>query len=184
MDELETIKEWYRYNSLVRKGYLRTLLALPPSELTRDRGASFPPLVDILVHTLDAYRGWFLGGYLGRSAELKDLAADGPLTIDQALEAEAVVDREVRGIVDELKPAELDRVVTVPGEEQRPGGGRITERDLLWHMVEEELQHRGELNALLWQIDVTPPVLGWDDHRIPFYRDRALGILPAEAPNG
>jgi len=33
----------------------------------------------------------------------------------------------------------------------------------LWHLVEEELQHRGELNALLWQIDVEAPVSSWID---------------------
>jgi len=34
---------------------------------------------------------------------------------------------------------------------------------VLWHLVEEELQHRGELNALLWQIDVEAPVMSWID---------------------
>ena len=34
---------------------------------------------------------------------------------------------------------------------------------MLWHLVEEELQHRGELNALLWQIDVEAPVSRWID---------------------
>ena len=32
-------------------------------------------------------------------------------------------------------------------------------RNTLYHLVEHELQHRGELNALLWQIDVEPPIL-------------------------
>ncbi len=39
----------------------------------------------------------------------------------------------------------------------------ITVRDTLLHLLEEEIQHRGELNALLWQIDVEPPVLDWID---------------------
>jgi uncharacterized damage-inducible protein DinB len=34
-------------------------------------------------------------------------------------------------------------------------------RETLYHLVEYELQHRGELNALLWQIDVEPPILDW-----------------------
>ena len=36
-------------------------------------------------------------------------------------------------------------------------------RDALWHLVEEELQHRGEINALLWQIDVDAPIVNWID---------------------
>lgn len=31
-------------------------------------------------------------------------------------------------------------------------------RDICWHMVEEELQRRREMNALLWQMDVDPPI--------------------------
>jgi uncharacterized damage-inducible protein DinB len=36
-------------------------------------------------------------------------------------------------------------------------------RSTLQHVIEHELQHRGELNAVLWQIDVEPPILDWDD---------------------
>jgi uncharacterized damage-inducible protein DinB len=33
--------------------------------------------------------------------------------------------------------------------------------DIVWHMVEEQLQHFGELNALFWQLDIDPPVHAW-----------------------
>lgn len=36
-------------------------------------------------------------------------------------------------------------------------------RDLLNHMIEEQLQHRRELNALFWQMDISPPVSGIGD---------------------
>jgi uncharacterized damage-inducible protein DinB len=36
-------------------------------------------------------------------------------------------------------------------------------RGTLLHVIEHELQHRGELNALLWQIDVEPPIMDWDE---------------------
>lgn len=32
-------------------------------------------------------------------------------------------------------------------------------RDLLWHLIGEELQHPGEINALLWQKDIDAPVM-------------------------
>ena len=34
---------------------------------------------------------------------------------------------------------------------------RLTFRTIVWHMVEEELQHRGELTAPFWQQDVDAP---------------------------
>ncbi len=35
--------------------------------------------------------------------------------------------------------------------------------NMLGHLVEEDLQHRGELRALLWQMDIEAPTLGWED---------------------
>ncbi|MGC2034350.1 MAG: hypothetical protein WA761_02755 [Thermoplasmata archaeon] len=32
---------------------------------------------------------------------------------------------------------------------------------MIWHLVEEELQHRGEMNALFWQLDVDAPTRAW-----------------------
>ncbi len=43
-------------------------------------------------------------------------------------------------------------------------------------MIEEELQHRGELNALLWQINVNPPVTGWN----PWEEDSAANAFWAK----
>lgn len=54
--EQDTIKVLYRYNSRVRKKYLSTIWRLPIKQGYRSRGASFPSLVDIYVHVLDAYR--------------------------------------------------------------------------------------------------------------------------------
>ena len=45
--------------------------------------------------------------------------------------------------------------------------------DICWHMVEEELQHRGEINALLWQMDIDPRLqtteIGWMPGRKAIY---------------
>jgi uncharacterized damage-inducible protein DinB len=37
----------------------------------------------------------------------------------------------------------------------------VTAEDILIHVFEEEVHHRGELIALLWQMDVEPPLMGW-----------------------
>jgi uncharacterized damage-inducible protein DinB len=37
----------------------------------------------------------------------------------------------------------------------------ITGEDVLIHVFEEEVHHRGELIALLWQMDMEPPLMGW-----------------------
>jgi uncharacterized damage-inducible protein DinB len=37
----------------------------------------------------------------------------------------------------------------------------ITAEDVLIHVFEEEVHHRGEIIGLLWQIGVEPPLMGW-----------------------
>lgn len=51
-------------------------------------------------------------------------------------------------------------------------------KGMLWHLVAEELQLRGEINALLWQDDIDPPVTSWyrwdkaleKNNKIPFQK--------------
>ena len=37
----------------------------------------------------------------------------------------------------------------------------VTAEDVLLHVFEEEVHHRGELIALLWQMDIEPPLMSW-----------------------
>ncbi len=65
--------------------------------------------------------------------------------------------------MDSLRAEDLDRPVRIRADRSKEYDYDIPVRDVLWHLVEEELQHRGELNALLWQIDVDAPVYDWID---------------------
>ncbi len=38
---------------------------------------------------------------------------------------------------------------------------KVDLRTIIWHMVEEELHRRGEMNAVLWQMNVDAPTRGW-----------------------
>jgi uncharacterized damage-inducible protein DinB len=155
--ELELIRELYRYNSKGRQGYLRKIWRLPPKERYRDRGASFPSLVDIYMHILDAYRWWFVKVY-GKT-DFEEYPLGTRYTLAEARRETQKVDRLVNHMLRTLRPKDLDRKVTIPDRRR----DQLTVRRMLVHMIEEELQHKGELNALLWQSDVDAPVLGFDD---------------------
>ncbi len=162
--ELESIRQWYAYNAVARQGYFTTLSKLPPQELTKDRGASFPTLLDILGHSIGGIETWIVrmsalngtkfSGYTGPDVEnLEDLR-----------KYEIVVQGYVDEFFGRLRNEDLDRTYLVPKlppwwEEDFTTSIRAT----LLHVVEHEIQHRGELNALLWQIDVDPPILDWDE---------------------
>ncbi len=152
MSELKEIKFWYAYNSHVRKKYLRSILSLPKADLLKDRGASYPSILDIFVHVLDGYRYWFFTINEG-GAEESEWRGKTPVEVLKELERE--VDQKVMSYLNSLSSdLELDRTIM---------NGAFDLRDLLNHMIEEELQHRGELNALFWQIDIDPPISGVED---------------------
>jgi len=156
--ELDLIRELYRYNSRVRKRYLAAIWRLTAKERYRPRGGSFPSLVDIFLHVLDAYRWWFRSVYSADTA-WKDYPLGQKLSRRQAAREERLTDRFVLGVLAKARPRDLPRTFPIPGGK----GRRISLRVLLVHMAEEELQHRGELNALLWQDNYEPPITGFGE---------------------
>jgi len=163
-NELNLIREGYHYNSHVRKRYFQVISKLPEAELTKDRGASFPSILDIFTHVLDAYRWWFLYVYTDKVHERKRLLDTG-LRLDKIKQEEHKIDSFVKKFLQKLSTKDLAKAIV--WHEVDPKGKRwtikITMRDMLWTLVGEELQHRGELNALLWQIDIDPPITEWVD---------------------
>jgi len=161
MSELRLIQEWYRYNSFVRKKYLWLIFSdkVPPKERYKSRGGSYPSIVDIFVHVLDAYRWWFLFVYEDRMKDWRRLREVKKYTREEVAKEERRIDSYVMDFVNSLQPGDLRRRM----KDQRRG--RTLElRQMLLHMVEEELQHRGEMNALLWQMDVDPPIVSFHDY--------------------
>ena len=58
VSEVETIRAWFAYLADARGAYLETFAKLPAAELTRDRGASHPTLLDIFAHSQGALYHW------------------------------------------------------------------------------------------------------------------------------
>jgi len=156
--EFDTIRELYRYNSAVRKKYLRAIWKLPPRQRYKRRGASFPSLVDIYMHVLDAYRWWFISVY-GNGKTFEEYPLGQRFTRSEAVRETESVDRLLQKVLREVGPRGLGKTLYWKG--RRPF--HVSIRTMLLHMVEEELQHRGEMNALLWQIDVDPPITGFGE---------------------
>ena len=163
-NELNLIREWYDYNSQVRKRYFELISKLPEAELTKDRGASFPSILDIFTHVLDAYRWWFLYVYTDKVSE-RMLLRDTGLSLGEIKQEEHKIDAFVKMFLRKLSIKDLTKAVAWHEVDSKGKSWRIkiTMRDMLWQLVGEELQHRGELNALFWQIDVDPPITEWVD---------------------
>jgi uncharacterized damage-inducible protein DinB len=155
--ELEALKDWFDYNTFVRKRYLEFIALLPESVITKDRGASFPSILDIFTHVLDVYQSWF---HIYETGE--DLPDTKGLSVAEVRALESEVDSYIAKFMRKTTSADLSNTFQFTrgrGKEKQIIKRRLV--DMLWHLVEEELQHRGELNALLWQDDLDPPVTSW-----------------------
>jgi uncharacterized damage-inducible protein DinB len=158
--ERETLRAWFAYNAAARRGYFETFETLPPGELSRDRGASYPSLLDILAHSQGALYFWVHNCAPDAFPPPEPETGDPP-TLAQLREFEPYLQTHVERFLAGLTETDLDRTVARPKGRSSDHECNIPVREVLWHLVEEELQHRGELNALLWQIDVEAPVYSW-----------------------
>jgi uncharacterized damage-inducible protein DinB len=162
MTEVEGLRNWFAYNTAARHGYFETLARLPPEELARDRGASFPTLLDILGHSMGGIETWIVRMSPLTGEPFAPYEGPEPVSLDDLRVYQAAVEDQVRRFFSRLSDTDLDRTYLVPKlppwwNEDFTTGVRST----LLHVIEHELQHRGELNALLWQIDVDPPIMDW-----------------------
>jgi uncharacterized damage-inducible protein DinB len=170
--ELDSIKEFYRYNSYVRKEYLKELEKLPSEELIRDRGASYPSMLDIFVHVLEAYVYWLMYRYPALSKEGFE-KYDDVKTLEEAMEEERKLDSLILNFVEGLDDEKIE-ISFETIDDYAKIRWKFTVGQMLWHLVEEELQHRGELNALFWQLNIDPPITDWLDWKIELGEIRKL----------
>ena len=151
---MKHIEYFFRFNSTIRKQFLDAFDELPWEEMVKDRGASFESIFNVYVHILGCHRFWFdvvngkgVGKYRGNDAkpvrsmsELRNLEADVDAMITQSLQGISVDDLEEEFYINAI-------------------GGKMTVESILLHLIEEELQHIGEINCLFWQMGIEPPHL-------------------------
>ena len=154
------------YSQFLRHKYLETISKLPWEDIVKDRGASFPSLRDIYLHTVfvvDAYINYVLQGnpnYPGIDYNEYD-------NIEKITKYLEQVESKANSYLSKVTPAELARKI----ERKKKDGSAfyLSVEDLLLDFFQEETHHRGELMALLWQMDVEPPHTGF----IQFVRSEA-----------
>jgi uncharacterized damage-inducible protein DinB len=124
---------------------------LPWDKITEDRGASFGSMRNVFAHILEAEESWLEALASGK---MEHRAGDEQERSFKDIDAMKTymeeVEKQSRAYITKLSSAQLDKQF-----ELRKNKFRI--EDLLMHVVEEEIHHRGELLCLMWQIDCDPP---------------------------
>ncbi|HVO85525.1 MAG TPA: DinB family protein [Candidatus Eisenbacteria bacterium] len=151
------VKHLLDYNEKIRHTYFEALEKLSWEEFVKNREASFHSMRNIFVHTLGAVNYWldFLKKENTRSRkEFDDYTSFRDV---QALMEQ--VEKRTHDYLDSLSTNGLKKKYTVTNDMNETV--EVTAEDILIHVFEEEVHHRGELIALLWQMGIEPPLMGW-----------------------
>jgi uncharacterized damage-inducible protein DinB len=152
------VKQLLEYNEKVRHRYFEALAKLPWDEFVKNREASYNSLRNIFIHTLDAIDYWL--DFL-QNQKSSDKEFDEYKTFQDARDRMKYVEKRMRDYLNSLPIEGLKKKYTVTNNAEKTV--EVTAEDVMIHVFEEEVHHRGELIALLWQMGIEPPLMGWKE---------------------
>jgi uncharacterized damage-inducible protein DinB len=151
------VRKLLKYNEIVRHRYYRKLNGLSWQEFSENREASFHSFKNIFVHTLSAIDYWL--DFLQKENVHSRRKYDEYGTFEEVRAYMEHVETRMHGYLKSLTFESLNKTYTI--EKHDGKNFEVTAEDILIHTFEEEVHHRGELIALLWQMNVEPPPMGW-----------------------
>ncbi len=151
------IRELLRYNEEVRHKYFDNFTKLPWEEFTKNREASFHSIRNIFLHIINAVDYWLT--FLQKQNFDHHKKSDEYKSFEEVKTYMEYVEKKMSVYLDLLSSAKLSETYIVAGDDDKIV--EVTAEDVLIHVFEEEVHHRGELIALLWQMGVEPPTMGW-----------------------
>jgi uncharacterized damage-inducible protein DinB len=153
------VKDLLEYNARVRHRYVETLEKMSWEEFTKNREASFHSMRNIFIHTLEAIDYWL--DFLQKKNLRNKRNFDDYKSFKEVRAYMEKIEERMNDHLASLPREGLNKKYTVKGDGGKPM--KITVEDVLIHVFEEEIHHRGELIALLWQIGIEPPTMGWKE---------------------
>jgi len=146
------------YNQFLNRKYLETLSKLSWEEVIKDRSASFPSLRDIFLHVLAVTDGYINYVQTG-TMNFPNLDFNEYGSIEKITTYLEQVETNVNAYLSKVTPEELSRDMEL---KRRDGSSlKVPVEQMLLDLFQEDTHHRGEFIALLWQLDVEPPHMGF-----------------------
>jgi uncharacterized damage-inducible protein DinB len=158
--EIPDSKELFNYNHTVRQNYIDAFKQkLSWEDMIKNRETGWLSLKDTLLHIIWVEDSWINYSIQG----LEDPNRPFPYS---SYNSWNIIDdynlnstSKIKNYFDSLRPNDLWR----PVSRLNIDGIRRTTivREVLIHVIAEELHHRGEIIAILWQMNFQPPDMGW-----------------------
>jgi uncharacterized damage-inducible protein DinB len=153
------VTDLIRYNHVVRGLYLDAMAKLPWSEVVKPRGASFDSMRDVFLHLTLVEDRWISYIIPGRFSQWVDLNFDDFKSIDLLKKYVQQTELNTEKYLEKLSNEELNKQVVIPWGDKPDT--RISIETALCHIAMEDMIHYGELSALLWQMNIDAPYLGF-----------------------
>jgi len=155
------IRDLFGYNWYSRRKFLESITELPWEKVTESCGASFDCIRNIFVHSLQAEHSWVsrLRGKIPEARTPFTKFVDFKALNEYADQVEAQTNEYLKN----LKEETLDNVFEFKRRDGKTVRFRI--EDILMHVVEEGIHHRGELLCIYWQHGIQPPYTSYMDYK-------------------
>ena len=158
--QISDFKELFNYNHTVRQNYIDIFKQkLSWEVMVKNRETGWLSLKDTLLHIIWVEDSWINYSIQG----LED--PNRPFPHSKYNSWKAIEDYnlnstlKINSYLDSLTPNDLWKSISRMNVD---GIRRTTKvRDVLIHIITEELHHRGEIIAILWQMNFQPPDMGW-----------------------
>ncbi len=157
------IKDLFRYNWHCRRKFLKSMAEIPWETITESCGASFDSIRDIFVHSLQAEHVW-IRRLAGKSTEgIYETPFSKFDSIGAVQDYANRVEVETNEYLNTLTDEKVESIFEFKGRDGKTH--RYNVEDMLIHIVEEEIHHRGELLCIFWQHDIPPPYTSYTTYR-------------------
>jgi uncharacterized damage-inducible protein DinB len=148
-----------RYNHVVRGLYFDSMTKLPWSELIANKGLSFDSMRNVFLHLTLVEDRWISYIIPGRFKDWGDPDFSGFKNMDSIKDYTLCVKENTENYLAKLSPKELNRQIEVPWGDKPYS--EVSVETVLTHMVIEDMIHYGELSAVLWQMGLEAPYMGF-----------------------
>jgi uncharacterized damage-inducible protein DinB len=158
--EPSDIKELFMYNHTVRQSYIDEFQKnIPWQEMVRNHDTAWLSLKDTLLHIIWVEDTWINYSIQGLEDPNRPFNYSKYQTWNSIIEYNSRIVSKVDEYLSNIKLEDLDRKVWRINNDCIKRTSRI--KDVLIHVVTEEHHHRGEIIAILWQMNIEPPDMGW-----------------------
>ena len=158
--EASDFRELFTYNHIVRQNYIDLFKSsLSWKDLIKNRETGWLSLKDTLLHIIWIEDSWVNYTIHGLEDPNRPFPYSNYTSWSLIENYNSITTSSVSNYLSLLKSEDLDRFVSRINIDDIRRNSRV--KYVLIHIVVEELHHREEIIAILWQSNIRQPDMGW-----------------------